>query len=318
MTMDSSLRIPFIAACALHLFIGIFLWVSPSNSPSVLREEAINEAGRSLPIAREAQPKPEIIKAVSMDEKEVLDTMNQLKEQRARQKQQELMHQQELQQKVEQAKQERLKEQQRLAQLKKEAEQLAIEHKKQIAQEQARLKKLVEQKAQEAKRLENLKRKQQDLEKKQIFEAKHLEQIKQTKEKKDAEKAQLAKAKAAEEAARQKQEALERAAADAAQQAKLAGEINKYKALIINAISERWILPEKVNKQLSSQFRIRLAPDGAVLEVSLIRSSGDAILDRSAQTAIYKASPLPIPSDPATFNLFRDITLTVRPENVRG
>ncbi len=55
-----------------------------------------------------------------------------------------------------------------------------------------------------------------------------------------------------------------------------------------------------------------------VLEVNLMHSSGDSVLDRSAQTAIYKASPLPVPSDPATFELFRDISLTVRPENVRG
>lgn len=88
--------------------------------------------------------------------------------------------------------------------------------------------------------------------------------------------------------------------------------------MIVNAIGRQWILPENVDSSLSSQFRIRLAPDGAVLEVSLMRSSGDAVLDRSAQTAIYKASPLPVPSDPDTFNLFRDISLTVRPENVRG
>jgi len=69
---------------------------------------------------------------------------------------------------------------------------------------------------------------------------------------------------------------------------------------------------------MSSQFRIRLAPDGMVLQVSLTRSSGDPLLDRSAQTAIYKASPLPVPTDAETFNLFRDISLTVRPEQVRG
>jgi colicin import membrane protein len=49
-----------------------------------------------------------------------------------------------------------------------------------------------------------------------------------------------------------------------------------------------------------------------------MRSSGDTLLDRSAQTAIFKASPLPVPSNVETFNLFRDISLTVRPEQVRG
>ena len=105
---------------------------------------------------------------------------------------------------------------------------------------------------------------------------------------------------------------------DAQNNARVAGEVDKYKALIIGAISRQWILPENANSSQSSQFRIRLAPNGAVLEVSLTRSSGDAILDRSAQSAIYKASPLPVPSDPTTFNLFRDISLTVRPENARG
>lgn len=98
----------------------------------------------------------------------------------------------------------------------------------------------------------------------------------------------------------------------------MAGEVDKYKAMIVNAIGRHWILPENIDNGLSSQFRIRLAPDGAVIDVTLTRSSGDPILDRSAQTAIFKASPLPVPSDPETFNLFRDISLTVRPENVRG
>ena len=52
--------------------------------------------------------------------------------------------------------------------------------------------------------------------------------------------------------------------------------------------------------------------------MSLIRSSGDPILDRSAQLAIYKASPLPVPHDLVAFNIFKDINLTVRPVNARG
>ena len=79
-----------------------------------------------------------------------------------------------------------------------------------------------------------------------------------------------------------------------------------------------WILPEHVDRQLFSQFRIQLAPNGQVLSVGLIRSSGDPVLDRSAQAAIYKASPLPVPTDSEMFNLFRDISLTVRPESTRG
>lgn len=128
-------------------------------------------------------------------------------------------------------------------------------------------------------------------------------------------RAEKAKAELAE---KRRQAAAQQAADDAAKRARLAGEVDKYKAMIVNAIGRQWILPENVNNSLSSQFRIRLAPDGAVLEVTLTRSSGDPVLDRSAQTAIYKASPLPVPTDPETFDIFRDISLTVRPENVRG
>ena len=126
------------------------------------------------------------------------------------------------------------------------------------------------------------------------------------------------KAKEALEQKQQQAAASQQAALTAENNARMAGEVDKYKALIIDSISRQWILPENANGNLSSQFRIRLAPNGAVLDVSLTRSSGDAILDRSAQSAIYKASPLPVPSDPSTFNIFRDISLTVRPENARG
>jgi len=92
--------------------------------------------------------------------------------------------------------------------------------------------------------------------------------------------------------------------------------VDKYKALIIHAIGEQWILPEQVDHNLSSQFRIHLGPHGVVLDVQLTRSSGSSVLDRSAQAAIYKASPLPVPTEPDLFNLFRDISLTVRPVHV--
>ena len=112
--------------------------------------------------------------------------------------------------------------------------------------------------------------------------------------------------------------AAQQARQNAENQARIAGEVDKYKALIVNAIGDKWILPEKVDSSLSCQFRIRLAPDGMVLDVTITRRSGDPLLDRSAENAIRKASPLPVPTDAETFNMFRDISLTVRPEQARG
>ena len=61
-----------------------------------------------------------------------------------------------------------------------------------------------------------------------------------------------------------------------------------------------------------------MAPDGTVVLVQLSRTSGDSILDRSAETAIRKASPLPIPQEREFYEMFRDIKLTVRPKQARG
>ncbi len=94
------------------------------------------------------------------------------------------------------------------------------------------------------------------------------------------------------------------------------GEIDKYKALIIQAISERWIVPQDIADNISCQLLVHVAPGGDVLSIDLVQSSGNDILDRSARTAVLKSSPLPVPKDPTLFNNFRLLKLTVRPEGI--
>lgn len=96
------------------------------------------------------------------------------------------------------------------------------------------------------------------------------------------------------------------------------GVINKYKALIIQAISEQWRVPTQANKKLYCELMIRLAPGGVVLDVQIMKTSGDPSLDSSAYAAVLKASPLPVPSDPNQFDAFRQFVLKVRPETILG
>ena len=278
------------AALAVHIFLIIMLCCdSSSNQPPVLMKTASVSAA-PIPNVEHA------INAISVDQNEVMKTMQHLKQERLNQQRAEQNRQRELQRQLVAAKQQRIKEQQHLAALKKESEVMAALKAKQLVEESQRLKHLAELK--------------QQAEKQRVaLEQEALKQQKLAQQKQAAEKAkqiELAKAKVAQQQAAQK----------AAQDAQIAGEVNKYKALILTAIGRQWILPENANSSLSSQFRIRLAPNGAVLSVALTRSSGDQILDRSAQSAIYKASPLPVPHDAIAFNLFRDINLTVRP--IRG
>jgi colicin import membrane protein len=316
MMPSRSYKIALFFAVTLHILVGILLFSETHSKRPVLELAAEQQQTSSQPT--EVMPQVDPIKAVSVDSKEVQETVNRLKNERLQQKRAEDNRQKALVQQAEAAQNRRIEEQKRLEKLKTEAAKLALAREKQLAEEQQRLKQMAQQKVEEEKRLAEMKKKQLQLQKEQQEETKKLAELKKkkTEELAQANKEREVKAKA--EELERKRQAAEQAARDAERNAQLAGEVDKYKALIINAIGRQWILPENANSNLSSQFRIRLAPDGAVLEVTLTRSSGDPILDRSAQSAIYKASPLPVPTDPASFDVFRDISLTVRPENIRG
>jgi colicin import membrane protein len=94
------------------------------------------------------------------------------------------------------------------------------------------------------------------------------------------------------------------------------GEVNKYKALILQAISQNWLIPTTADKNLHAELLIRVAPGGMVLDVQIVKGSGDESLDRSARAAVFKSSPLPVPTDAAAFDAFRQFVLKVTPKDV--
>ena len=305
----------FLMALALHFGLGVFLaWEPSSSERPVMIDEAKNIEGQETGEDQQLAKQPEIVKAITVDESAVKEQIDKIKHERAEARHQEEVRQQALTQAAEAARQSRVLEQKHLQALKAEAEKIAIAKQKAIEEEQKRLKQVAEQQEKERKTLEALKEKQVELKLKQVQDLKKQQTLAKAEAKNQLEK-EVLKAK---QAAAASTAAAEKAAMDAARRARLSGVVDKYKAQILQAISRQWILPENLRPGLSSQFRIRLAPNGAVLEVSLIKSSGDPILDRSAQTAIYKASPLPVPEDAETFDIFRDISLTVRPESARG
>lgn len=317
--MDKALnyRRAFWISVAIHSVFFLLLVLDwPAIKPQNL---ALEKNGLPQPLLKTAGPEP--IKAVSVDSEEVQRTMSQLQNERRQAAHQAAQEKRNLELAAEQARQTRLKEQQHLAQLKIEAQRVAEQRKRQLQEEEKQLKALALKKAEEHKELEALALKQAALKKQAQEEREHLALLQKKQEedkKREAEKKALEAKKLAEEKAQQRAEQARQEALAAEKKAKILSEVDKYKSLIVAAIGQQWILPESVDKQLSSQFRMRLAPSGEVLELSLIRSSGDAVLDRSAENAIYKASPLPVPGNHEVFDLFREITLTVRPESARG
>lgn len=90
-------------------------------------------------------------------------------------------------------------------------------------------------------------------------------------------------------------------------------EVDRYKGMILQQIQQNWIVPQNV-EHLSCVLQVELAPGGMVLKVSLLHSSGNEALDRSAISAVNNASPLPVPKNSSDFAAFRSFTLTVKPE----
>ncbi|WP_423062986.1 cell envelope integrity protein TolA [Candidiatus Paracoxiella cheracis] len=197
------------------------------------------------------------------------------------------------------------------------------------AKETARLKQLQEQalaaqrrRIEEQRRVAKLKAEQLQLKKQRIAQAKALA-LKQQREKIAKQKAMQEHAKTLAAKQKQLQQQLMQQQIQQEQQqlakvraAQMEGILDQYKAQIIQAIQQQWIVPASASKTLSCVLLIRLAPGGVVLSVQIADGSGNAALDRSARVAVFKASPLPVPKDPAVFERFRELRLTVRPEHV--
>lgn len=144
-------------------------------------------------------------------------------------------------------------------------------------------------------------------------------------EKEKAERERLAKEKAAREKAEQEKLQAERARAarEAELNALLAADqrqatardssaMRQYIAQIANRIERNWIRPATARAGLECEVQVTQVPGGAVTDVKIGRCNGDESVRQSLEAAVYRASPLPQPSDPALFE--RSLVVTFRPE----
>jgi colicin import membrane protein len=189
--------------------------------------------------------------------------------------------------------------------------------------------KAAEKKKQEAakkKRLAEEKKKKAAAEKQRLAEEKKkkVEAEKQRKAEEAAKQAAAEKKRQAEEAARKKAEAEKKKAEAAARQLELEAQYQAEqdlteKQLIMAAIQQKvdrnWLRPPGTPQNLSCEVRVRLGANGSVLLVSIIKSSGDVGFDRSVESAVSKADPLPMPSSPRLVSQFRDIRFVFKPSS---
>lgn len=296
-----------------------------------------------------------IVKAVSVNQEAVEQEISKLEAQKREKQEADLAEKLKIQKEIARANQQRQEEAAKLAKLKETLQiqqQKQLEAQK---VQQKKLEELQQQQAKETEKLAALKKAQEELAKQKVAqqekpkveknEKKTDEKPKAVEKEKTAKKVtesvkkesrkdmdellkQIDKEEAEKEAATTRKKSLAQknqpdaksteggGQKDAKPSAAMMGELNKYKRLILEAIAQQWRIPEDTDPSLFCELLIKVAPNGEVLNVSLLKSSGSGLLDRSALLAVRKASPLPVPKEPEVFNRFREFSLTVRPESL--
>jgi colicin import membrane protein len=138
----------------------------------------------------------------------------------------------------------------------------------------------------------------------------------------EAERAAAAKAEAdrkAQQLAQQRKAEQERAQREADLRSQMASEehINavqsspakaEYLSLITARINRAWIRPPSARSGVKCLLHITQIPGGEITHVVVAGCNGDEAVRQSVETAAYRASPLPAPSDPALFDPNIDVT----------
>jgi colicin import membrane protein len=90
-------------------------------------------------------------------------------------------------------------------------------------------------------------------------------------------------------------------------------EANRWYAQIVARIQRAWIKPPSAQPGIECIVSVTQVPGGEVTAVRVDScSGGDAALRESVEAAVYRASPLPPPPDPALFE--RNLELTFKPQ----
>lgn len=257
-------------------------------------------------------PKPEPIKAVAVNESQVQEQMKKLRQEEQRKQNLEEARRKKLADEAVKAREERLREQKRLSDLKQRQaeEQKKLKEQKRIQQEKQRKEQL---------RLAELKKKQD--EEKQALEKIRKEKETLERQRKEAEEKRIQEEKARKAEQRRKEEEARKAALqkqiEAEEQAERRRELKtleeKYKAAIRGKVQRNWLRPAGVKKGDSCIVLVTQTPGGFVVSVKVTQCTASGPFQRSVETAVLKAEPLPPPPDKSVFD--REIRFTFMVED---
>jgi colicin import membrane protein len=148
------------------------------------------------------------------------------------------------------------------------------------------------------------------------------EQRKAAEEQRKAEERAAAQKRAAEERQRQAdaQESSERladlqrslAAEERAKVARSGAALASWESQIAAKITRAWLRPPTARPGIQCVLNVTQVPGGEVTQVSIGECNGDQAVRESIEAAVYRASPLPPPPDPALFD--RNLKINFKPD----
>lgn len=254
-----------------------------------------------------AQPKVDIVKAVVVDESRVAEELEKLKKAEQKKSKQEQAKQKALEKQALEAKKKREREEQRLATLRKEREAEKIQQKKLQKQREVEEQRIAAERVKKQQEVERLKTEQARLEQQRIAEEKRLADAEARRQQLEAQQRRETEA-----AARRAEFEAEQRRMEAAKQQRLSTLRGSYIADIQNKVERNWIRPASAREGLKCKVVVHQIPGGEVINVTVTECTGDDVFRRSVEAAVFKASPLPRPSDPDLFD--REIVFNFKPK----
>jgi colicin import membrane protein len=85
-----------------------------------------------------------------------------------------------------------------------------------------------------------------------------------------------------------------------------------WRSQITAKITRAWLRPPTARAGLECNLYVTQVPGGEVTQVRVGECNGDQAVRESIEAAVYRASPLPPPPDPALFD--RDLKITFKPD----
>ena len=171
-----------------------------------------------------------------------------------------------------------------------------------------------EKREREKKKAEEAKKKAEEVRKKEDDARKKREELEAAKKREQEEDAK----KKREQEKRRREEEIAKREAEKARAAQLEArqkEFNEYVSRIRAKIKSRANVPDSVTGKPTVQVQIRILPGGEVLDIRVIKPSGNRAYDSAIERAIRSASPLPVPDvNSELFPQFREPILNFEHE----